>query len=196
MVFIANKGHTHNEGMLRFNPNLWTTLGTSGSNECKRGQLMDGVTKECTTLPTFCCNANKHATYNIWSPFKPNTWRFDACEIMKMDPTSQMPKTCIVLIFKGRYYESIQVLKPKFKEDQKTNLSQLWYPISKSKEVNMSLVTFAWMQDYDLVHPSKFLMESSWAKHHLKCECRLCPTLLDLKVGQLVDWNLETWMIP
>jgi hypothetical protein len=52
------------------------------------------------------------------------------------------------------------------------------------------------MQDYDLVHPSKLLMESSWAKHDLECDCRLHPTLLDLKVGQLVDWTLETWMIP
>jgi hypothetical protein len=60
----------------------------------------------------------------------------------------------------------------------------------------MSLLTLTWMQDYDLVHPSKLLMESSWAKHDLECDCRLHPTLLDLKVGQLVDWTLETWMIP
>jgi hypothetical protein len=29
-------------------------------------------------------------------------------------------------------------------------------------------------------------------KTHLECDCRLCPTLLDLKVGQLDDWTLET----
>jgi hypothetical protein len=52
---------------------------------------MDGVTKECTTLPTFCCNANKHAIYNVSSPFMPNTLQLDAFEIMKVDPTSQMP---------------------------------------------------------------------------------------------------------
>jgi hypothetical protein len=41
MVFIANKGHTHDEGILRFIPSLRATLGSGGSNECKRGQLMD-----------------------------------------------------------------------------------------------------------------------------------------------------------
>jgi len=66
MGFIANKGHTHDESLLRFNPNLQTILGTSGSNECKGGWLMDGETKECTTLATLCFNANKHATYTVW----------------------------------------------------------------------------------------------------------------------------------
>jgi len=41
MVFIANKGHTHDEGILRFNPSLQATLGVGGSNECKGGWLMD-----------------------------------------------------------------------------------------------------------------------------------------------------------
>ncbi len=73
MGFIANKGHTHDESLLRFNHNLQATLGASGSNECKGGWLMDGVTKECTKLPTFYYNANKRVTYNIWSSSKPNT---------------------------------------------------------------------------------------------------------------------------
>jgi len=73
MVFIANKGHTHDEGLLKFNPNLRATLGVGGFYECKGGWLMDGVTKKCTTLLTFCCNADKHATYNVLSPSKPNT---------------------------------------------------------------------------------------------------------------------------
>jgi hypothetical protein len=70
-------------------------------------------------------------------------------------------------------------VKQEFKEDSKTNFSQLWDPIFESQKVNMSLVALAWMQDYDLVHPSKLLVESTWAKHHLECDCRLCPTLLD-----------------
>jgi hypothetical protein len=66
------KGHTHDEGLLRFNPSLRATLGAGGSNECEGGQLMDGVTKECTTLPTFCCNLDKRITYNVWSPSRLN----------------------------------------------------------------------------------------------------------------------------
>ncbi len=119
MGFIVNKGHTHDEGMLRFNPNLQATLGASGSNECKGGQLMDGVTKECTTLLTFYCNANKCATYNIWSSSKPNTWQPYARASMKAAPTSQMLKMCIVLIFKGRNYESIPILKTRIQRKLK-----------------------------------------------------------------------------
>jgi hypothetical protein len=73
MVSIANKGHIHDERLLRFNPSLQATLGVGGSNECKGGQLINGVIKECTTLPTFNCNADKYTTYNVCSPSRPNT---------------------------------------------------------------------------------------------------------------------------
>jgi hypothetical protein len=41
---------------------------------------------------------------------------------MKGDPTSQMPKMCIVLIFKWKYYEPIQVLEPKIQRRFKNKL--------------------------------------------------------------------------
>jgi len=52
------------------------------------------------------------------------------------------------------------------------------------------------MQDYDLVQPSEILVESSWAKHHLECDCKLRPTLLDPKMGQQINQTFETLMIP
>jgi len=65
-------GHIYEESLLRFKPRLCATLGASGSTKCGGG-FMARVTTWCTTLPTFCSNANKCATYKVLSPTKPNT---------------------------------------------------------------------------------------------------------------------------
>jgi hypothetical protein len=55
--------------MLKFKPILHDTLGVGGSNECEGGRFMDGLTLECTTLPTFCFIADKCVAYNlVWPP--------------------------------------------------------------------------------------------------------------------------------
>jgi len=65
-------GCTHKKSLLKFKPNLRATLKVGGSNECGGG-FMDGVTTLCTTLQTFCSNANKCVAYKVLSPTKPNT---------------------------------------------------------------------------------------------------------------------------
>jgi hypothetical protein len=54
--------------MLRFKPNLCATLGVGGSNECEGGMFMDGLTIECTTMPTFCFIVDKCVAYNLVCP--------------------------------------------------------------------------------------------------------------------------------
>jgi hypothetical protein len=62
---------------------------------------------------------------------------------MKVAPTSQMWKTCIVLIFKGRNYESILILKTRIQRRLKNKHVPTMRSKSKSHEVNMFLITVA-----------------------------------------------------